>query len=336
MPGSEGTGTISPIDAVITWVNGNDQGHLDKMEPYLEAYAHGRVPGAQSTRFASVNEIRYCVLSILRFAPFIRNIYIVTDGQDPGLEEDIMNCFPERAGSVRLINHREIFRDYEQYLPTFSSRTIENMIWRIRGLSDNFVYFNDDTFLVREMHPEDWFINNRPVLRGRWNVVPAVRLLWNAVIKRVSKSILHNPDFQPRPSYHLGQWLAAYHLGYRFRYFCFQHTPHPMSRVTAERYFSENTSLMQKNISFRFRHIDQFNFISSLYHYEIRSGNRHFAGPALSYLFPAKHQTGYIEKKLALCERHGSTKYMCVQSLEMCGIKDQEKIFSWMQKIMGL
>lgn len=336
MSGSESTGTVSPIDVVITWVDGNDQGHLDKMRPFLDMSGRRKVPGAHSTRFASVNEIRYCLMSVMRFAPFVRNIFIVTDDQDPGLDEDIRTFFPERAGSVRLISHHEIFRDHELYLPTFSSRTIENMIWRIRGLSDNFVYFNDDTFLIREMSPEDWFINDRPVLRGKWNAVPALRLLWNSVRKAVSRTILNNPEFQPRPSYHLGQWLAAYLLGYRFRYFYFHHTPHPMSRVTAERYFKENNALMQKNLSFRFRHIDQFNFISSLYHYEIRHGNHHFAGPELSYLFPGKHHSGYIDKKLARCENDAKAKYMCVQSLEMCSTEDQEKIFSRMKKILNL
>jgi hypothetical protein len=336
MSGSESTGAVSPIDAVITWVDGNDQGHLEKMEPYLEASVRGRMPGAHSTRFASVNEIRYCVMSVLKFAPFVRSIFIVTDDQDPGLDEDIRTFFPEKEGSVRIVNHREIFRDYEQYLPTFSSRTIENMIWRISGLADNFIYFNDDTFLIREMRPEDWFINNRPVLRGKWNAIPAFRLLWNAIRKAAGRTILNNPGFQPRPSYHLGQWLAAYLLGYRFRYFYFHHTPHPMNRVTAERYFTENTGLMQKNLSFRFRHIDQFNFIASLYHYEIRNGNRNFSAPVLSYLFPGKHQTGYIDRKLALCENDNATKYMCVQSLEICTGEDREKIFSWMRKILGL
>jgi hypothetical protein len=336
MSGSESTGSVSPIDAVITWVDGNDQGHLEKMKTFLGASSRSKVPGAHATRFASVNEIRYCIFSILRFAPFVRNIFIVTDDQDPGLNEDIRTYFPERAGSVTLVSHREIFSGYEQYLPTFSSRAIETMIWRIRGLSDNFIYFNDDTFLIREMRPEEWFIDNRPVLRGKWNAAPVMRLIWNSVRKAVNKTILDNPGFQPRPSYHLGQWLAAHLLGYRFRYFYFHHTPHPMSRVTAERYFAENPALMERNISFRFRHIDQFNFISSLYHYEISNGNRHFAKSDLAYLFPGRHNAGYIDRKLAACENDPTAKYMCVQSLEMCNREDQEKIFGWVQRLLNM
>jgi hypothetical protein len=336
MPGGNITEKDSPIDVVITWVDGNDRFYLQKMEPFLDESSRGNVPGAHSTRFGSVNEIRYCVLSVLKFAPFIRNIFIVTDDQDPVLDEDIRTCFPEKAKSVRLVSHREIFRDYEQYLPTFSSRSIESMIWRIPGLSDNFVYFNDDTFLIREMQPEDWFIENRPVLRGKWITVPVLRILWNSIRKQVNKTLLNNPGFQPRPSYHLGQWLAASLLGFRCRYFYFHHTPHPMSRVTAERYFTGNTALMEKNISFRFRHINQFNFISSTYHHEIKNGNRYFARPELSYLFPRKHKRSYIDRKLSLCEKDLSAKYMCVQSLEMCSKEDQERVFNWMGKILHL
>jgi predicted NAD/FAD-dependent oxidoreductase len=35
------------------------------------------------------------------------------------------------------------------------------MLWRIKGLSNQFVYFNDDIFLLRKITPTDWFIKGR-------------------------------------------------------------------------------------------------------------------------------------------------------------------------------
>ncbi|MCK7538203.1 MAG: hypothetical protein MZV63_48255 [Marinilabiliales bacterium] len=78
-------------------------------------------------------------------------------------------------------------RDTRNYLPTFNSISIANMIWRIKGLSENFVYFNDDTFLMREYKPEDWFPDGRPLLttadgclhRCREHCGTAVRIFFN-------------------------------------------------------------------------------------------------------------------------------------------------------------
>ncbi|MFO7576048.1 MAG: Stealth CR1 domain-containing protein [Bacteroidales bacterium] len=325
-----------PIDVVITWVDGNHPDYRRKMEPFIDSASQGMNPGAHSTRFASVNEIRYCVLSIMRFAPFVRNIFIVTDGQDPNLNDDIKTHFPERAGSLRIIDHSEIFRGYTDFLPTFNSRSIENMVWRIEDLADNFVCFNDDTFLVREISPEEWFIGYRPVLRGKWMAAPVLRIAWNAVRKAVNRFLLNNHDFLPRPSFHLGQWEAAKAAGYRTRYFVFSHTPHTVSRTMACEFFNRNQTLMKRNISHRFRSIKQFNSLSLLYHLELKTGNRNIARPALAYLQPFNRPHDYIDKKLSLCETDQSIRYICIQSLEMCSKDDQEKIFSWMEKILKL
>jgi len=47
-------------------------------------------------------------------------------------------------------------------LPTFSCQAIEWNLHRIEGLSENFVFFNDDVFLIRETKPEDFFIKDKP------------------------------------------------------------------------------------------------------------------------------------------------------------------------------
>ena len=53
-------------------------------------------------------------------------------------------------------------RDRPQYLPTYNSHTIELNLHRIPGLSENFVYFNDDVFLIRPVTPQHFFKNGKP------------------------------------------------------------------------------------------------------------------------------------------------------------------------------
>ena len=79
-----------PVDAIIAWVDGSDPVLAEKRSRYVRGGESASLSsGAHSTRFASINEIRYCVLSIFKFAPFIRNIFIITDGQDPDLWDDL-------------------------------------------------------------------------------------------------------------------------------------------------------------------------------------------------------------------------------------------------------
>ena len=65
-----------PIDVVIAWVDGSDPDLNKKRMEYLDPKQKKTFPGADSTRFNSLNEISYCVLSIFKFAPFVRNIFI--------------------------------------------------------------------------------------------------------------------------------------------------------------------------------------------------------------------------------------------------------------------
>ena len=178
-----------PIDVVIPWVDGNDPKHKKKINSYLNDKDIARIPGAYNTRFASINEIKYSILSILKFAPFVRNIFIVTDSQNPNIEKYIKDLFPGRLNSIQIVDHKEIFEGFEQFLPTFNSRTIDRLLWRIKGLSNHYIYFNDDIFLIRNVKPEDWFCNGRPIMRGSWKFRPWLRILGNECLKHIKKKI---------------------------------------------------------------------------------------------------------------------------------------------------
>lgn len=328
---------IYPVDVVISWVDGSDPALAEKRRSYMkQGEAARRSSGAHSTRFASVNEIRYCVLSIMKFAPFVRNIFIVTDNQDPLLYNDIKTYYPEKLNSFRIVDHKEIFEGYEEYLPTFNSISIGNMVWRIKGLSDNFVYFNDDTFLIRAVKPTDWFRDKKPVMRGKWVPAPFPRVIWNSIREGFNKHLLGNKDFQARASFHMGQWNSARLAGYRVRYFTNSHTPHPVERKTVEEYFRNNSGVFEKNIAYRFRHPSQFTFIALSNHLQLLSGNSQTEKPGVVYMQPHKRAPGYIKDKIRLCENNTGIQFLCVQSLDLCQKKQQDEILEWMEKLLGL
>ena len=129
-----------PIDAVITWVDGNDPVLKKKRDAWLtEKHEDKSEDIAGPSRYSSSGELFFCVASILKFATFIRRIFIVTDGQDPHLDNFLRMNFPDTKTEIRIIDHTDIFKGYEQYLPTFNSLAIETMLYRIPDLSEYFI-----------------------------------------------------------------------------------------------------------------------------------------------------------------------------------------------------
>jgi hypothetical protein len=157
------------IDVVVAWVNGRDPKHRAKRKRYLADPGADTKPERAATderRFSDNDEIRFCLRSIRNHAPWVRTIWLVTDDQVPAA----IDRRRAEQHNIRIVDHREIFRGNEQLLPTFNSLAIETMLWRIEGLADRFLYFNDDMMLVGPVEPTDFFSNDGKVnLRGRWN-----------------------------------------------------------------------------------------------------------------------------------------------------------------------
>ena len=166
--------TKEPVDAVITWVDGNDKAHIDKLTHYLTKIGGARPEAAAPTRFNECGEINYCVLSLLRFAPWIRTIYIVTSAQTPPIIMQLKGTPYEQK--VILVDERDLFQGVasygldQSYLPIFNSISIETLLWRIPGLANQFIYLNDDWSLIRPVAYEDFFRDDKLVFRGSWKV----------------------------------------------------------------------------------------------------------------------------------------------------------------------
>lgn len=149
------------VDIVYTWVNGNDQGWRKKRDA---AAAQAGIPLSAHAnceeRYESHDELKYSLRSIAIFAPWVRRIFIVTDGQTP----EWLNLGNSK---VKIVDHREIFPDVG-VLPTFNSMVIESCLQRIEGLAEDFIYFNDDMFLGRPVNKADFFRgSSQPLIFGK-------------------------------------------------------------------------------------------------------------------------------------------------------------------------
>uniref|UniRef100_A0A3P8XET4 N-acetylglucosamine-1-phosphotransferase subunits alpha/beta n=1 Tax=Esox lucius TaxID=8010 RepID=A0A3P8XET4_ESOLU len=106
-----------------------------------------------ASRFEDNEELRYSLRSVEKHAPWVRHVFIVTNGQIPSW----LNLDNPR---VSVVTHQDIFQNLT-HLPTFSSPAIETHIHRIPGLSQKFIYLNDDVMFGKDVWPDDFFSHSK-------------------------------------------------------------------------------------------------------------------------------------------------------------------------------
>ncbi|MEU9289202.1 stealth family protein [Streptomyces sp. NPDC048275] len=148
---------LFPIDVVYTWVDDSDPvWRASKEATRRQLTGASGEPlheqAANDSRYTSRNELMYSLRSIHQYAPWVRNIFLVTAGQVPSW---LNTSFP----GLRVVDHREIFAD-PTALPTFNSHAIESQLHHIPDLSEHFLYLNDDVFFGRPVQPGQFFHPN--------------------------------------------------------------------------------------------------------------------------------------------------------------------------------
>ncbi len=140
-----------PIDVVYTWVNDKDEAWQIQRAEYSEFGAKTDRSNSDE-RFKNRDELRYSMRSIDMFAPWVRNVFLVTNGQKP----EWLNLANPR---LKLVHHADIYKNSSD-LPTFNSSSIETQLHHIDGLAEHFLYINDDVFLGQFCTPDDFFFSN--------------------------------------------------------------------------------------------------------------------------------------------------------------------------------
>ncbi len=136
------------MDIVITYVNG-----LDPV--WRESYSeHTRIP-IMTKRFRDWGTLPYLFRSIEKNMPFVENVFLVVSG-----ESQIPSWVNRDA--VKVVLHEDFVP--AEFLPTFNSNTLEMYLHRIKGLSEKFLYFNDDIFVMQPCREEDFFRGDKSVL----------------------------------------------------------------------------------------------------------------------------------------------------------------------------
>ena len=137
------------IDFVVTWLDSGDPQWQAEYAKY-KSQTTGRTEAA---RFRNWELFKYWFRAVEAYAPWVNKVFLITNGKFP----DWIN---ENHPKLVLVCHSDYIP--ERFLPTFNSRTIEMFLHRIPGLSEFFVYFNDDCYLNAPITPKYYFRNGLP------------------------------------------------------------------------------------------------------------------------------------------------------------------------------
>ncbi|GAB1693944.1 stealth family protein [Krasilnikovia sp. M28-CT-15] len=284
-----------PIDAVYTWVDGDDPAWLARKAEALRDnpwVTDVNEQTANDSRYACRDELRYSLRALHCFAPWVRHIFIVTDDQVPAwLDTD--------HPGITVVDHREIFDDTGR-LPTFNSQAIESRLHRIPGLSEHFLYLNDDVFLGRPVTPDLFFTPG-----GLTRFFPS-----SARVDSAPPS----PDDPPVNSAGKNNRRLIREAFGRVLTRKMLHTPHPSRRsviTEIEQRFAEHVAATAEH---QFRHPDDIALLSSLQQYYAYLTGRAAPG-AIRYKYAdlADPATPF---KLASLLRHRHLDAFCLNDTE--------------------
>jgi len=308
------------IDIVIAWVDGNDLELKKKRHKYLTG--DDASDAVSSTRFASNNEIYYNIASILKYVPFCRHIYVVADSQRPEFIDEFAAQGLCSVDKIRVVDHREIFRGFEEHLPTFNTRSIESMLWNIEGLSDYFIYLNDDFFFNAPAQVEDFLKTDSLVIYGHWQNSFALKA------KLKYRQLMSRQFGKPiQPKHMIAQMLGANVLGFK-KFFEIHHYPHIVDRHALKDYLLEHPQLLETQIKFKFRSVEQLNPISLMNHIKIQKQQAELKPDLeLAYLKNQDSLNSFLQALHNL-----DIKYGCIQSLDQLDSDDAKKISTAMQE----
>lgn len=285
-----------PVDAVYMWVDGSDPAWAAKRAEHSgdaasgsAAEGHAHLAGA--SRYTDRDELKYSLRSLHTFAPYLRNIYIVTAGQTPAwLDTD--------APGVRVVDHSEIFAD-PSALPVFNSHAITTQLHRIPGLADHYLILNDDVFFGAASRPEQFF-----------HASGIARVPFSSM--QIGLGEGRPEDSAPNLAGRNARRLLEADFG-RLVTNKFKHVPHPQLREVALELEARYPDAVAATARSRFRDPADIEFAGLLHHYSVLTGR---GVPGASKLMYVDVASADAPAKLAALETRRDVEFFCVNDVD--------------------
>lgn len=237
------------MDFVITWVDGNDPNWINKYQKYSI-----KEKGIKNAcRFRDWDNLKYWFRGIEKYAYWVDHIFLITDNQIP--------CWLNiNHPKIKIIKHEDYIP--KEYLPTFNSNTIEMFLHKIPELSEQFVLFNDDFFIINHIKPSRFFRHDLPCDISAFDVYPGYGLSTNnmcnieiinknfnkneCIIKHPCKWFNFNNGIDQIRTILLIWW--PYFVG-----FLDHHLPQPFLKTTFKKVWEKEGYAISKSLNSHFR-----------------------------------------------------------------------------------
>lgn len=266
------------IDFVMPWVDGSDP----EWQAEKARYQGKTLDDSNSAnRFRDWGLLPYWFRSVERFAPWVRRIHFITWGHIP----TFLNT---EHPKLHIVRHEDYLPT--EYIPTFNANTIEMNVHRISGLSEHFVYFNDDMYLLRPIAESSFFVDGLPCTFGAeipylvtgqagiWQhlIVNDLRTVNSHFSKR--KQVRENAHKYRSRIYGFKTNIRTYAVETLFPegFLGFQnlHAPAAFLKQTFEELWNKEPMLLQATSQHRFRTTDDVNQWLALW-WQIAAGSFH-------------------------------------------------------------
>ena len=273
-----------PIDAVFTWVDGNDPDWLERKNAALVALGRQQINdiSTNQSRFISRDELKYTLRSVVAFAPWIRRIFLVTDDQVPPWLDD-------SDPRLTVVSHRELFGG-TGLLPTFNSHAIESRLHRIPGLAEHFIYFNDDMFLGRPVLPTTFFHANG-----------IAKFFLSSAQIDAGPATIYDAPVTAAGNNNRRHILDRFGRGIAQK---MQHVPYPLQRSVLEEIEETLPDQVLQTAAHPFRHPEDLSIPSSLQHYWAYLTRRAVPGTIKYTYADLAHPSTPMQLAFLLARRH--------------------------------
>ncbi len=303
------------IDIVVLWVDGSDPAWLAEKRKYAPPAA---ADSDSVNRYRDWGLLPYWFRMVETFLPWVRKVHFVTWGHVPAF----LNL---DAPKLHVVRHAEFIP--AQYLPTFSSHTIEMNIHRIPDLAEHFIYFNDDMFLLRPMRKERFFRDGLPCTYGRevpWEFCGSVGIWEHAVANDLGvinnhfskrEAIRHHGkkfySTQYRWKDNLRTWVLNRLFPDHFTGFKNLHAPAAYLKKTFEEVWAAEPELLHSTCCDRFRTAENVNQWVCLW-WQVASG--YFLPCVIDNLVDSISEASI--DRLCSCIEHQEHDYICLNDPE--------------------
>ena len=242
------------IDFVITWVDDSDPKWRKEFEGY--SAKETRYINTDACRYRDWGTLRYWFRGVEKFAPWVHKIYFVTYGHLP-------KWLNTNNPKLVIVKHEDYIP--AKFLPTFNCFAIEFFFHKIKGLSDRFVYFNDDMFLINHIRPDRFFKDGLPCdFPGLSDSVHVSPTMFDCSVFLATALINKFFNKQEAIRNHLAKWYPPKHvrltlnnLQYRrssvFPGFMMSHLPQGYLKQVYEKVWASCREDLERTSAHRFR-----------------------------------------------------------------------------------